>query len=240
MNSLRAVFQKRCGTAEWDAVLRATGLVALLALYPSYRWPWIAGLVGFFCLTLFVSSPISVVLPAAFEPMLMVAGRAYSPLLVTLVAVIGVLYMDYVNYYVFGAAIEHPRLATAKNSRLVQRTLALFDRSPFFAVWLCAWSPIPYWIVSILAPLSRYPMAKYLLATALGRAPRIWFFAALGLLIPLSTQSLVTFVVSAIALGIAVVVWKRRAAHRQQGEQPCGSSLLSFASATRQLRFESR
>ncbi len=208
MNSLRAFFEKRRGTAEWDAVLRATGLVALLSLYPSYRWPWIAGLVGFFCLTLFVSSPLNVVLPATFEPMLMVAGRAYPPLLVTLVAIIGVLYMDYVNYYVFGAAIEHPRLEKAKNSRLVQRTLALFERSPFFAVWLCAWSPIPYWIVSFLAPLSRYPMGRYLLATALGRAPRLWFFAALGLVIPLSTQTLVMFAVCAIGLGIAVVVWK--------------------------------
>jgi len=210
MNSLRAFFEKRRGTAEWDAVLRATGLVALLSLYPSYRWPWIAGLVGFFCLTLFVSSPLNVVLPATFEPMLMVAGRAYPPLLVTLVAIIGVLYMDYVNYYVFGAAIEHPRLEKAKNSRLMQRTLALFERSPFFAVWLAAWSPIPYWIVSILAPLSRYPMGRYLLATALGRAPRLWFFAALGLVIPLSTQTLVMFAVCAIGLGIAVVVWKRR------------------------------
>jgi uncharacterized membrane protein YdjX (TVP38/TMEM64 family) len=216
MNSLRGVLQKRRGTAEWDAVLRATGVVALLALYPTYRWPWIAGLVGFFCLTLFVSSPLNVVLPAAFEPILMVAGRAYSPLLVTLVAVIGVLYMDYVNYYVFGAAIEHPRLKKAKNSRLVQRTLALFERSPFFAVWLCAWSPIPYWIVSFLAPLSRYSMARYLLATALGRAPRIWFFAALGLLIPFSTQSLVTFAISVIALGLAIVVLKRRAAHARK------------------------
>jgi uncharacterized membrane protein YdjX (TVP38/TMEM64 family) len=208
MNSLRAFFAKRRGTAEWDAVLRATGLVALLSLYPSYHWPWIAGLVGFFCLTLFVSSPLNVVLPATFEPMLMVAGRAYPPLLVTLVAIIGVLYMDYVNYYVFGAAIEHPRLEKAKNSRLMQRTLALFERSPFFAVWLAAWSPIPYWIVSILAPLSRYPMGRYLLATALGRAPRLWFFAALGLVIPLSTQTLVMFAVCAIGLGIAVVVWK--------------------------------
>jgi len=211
MNSLRAFFEKRRGTAEWDAVLRATGLVALLSLYPSYRWPWIAGLVGFFCLTLFVSSPLNVVLPATFEPMLMVAGRTYPPLLVTLVAIIGVLYMDYVNYHVFGAALEHPRLEKAKNSRLVQRTLALFERSPFFAVWLCAWSPIPYWIVSLLAPLSRYPMGRYLLATALGRAPRLWFFAALGLVIPVSTQTLVMFAVCAIGLGIAVVVWKRRA-----------------------------
>src|SRR5262249_56893995 len=75
MNSLRAFFEKRHGTAEWDAVLRATGVVALLALYPSYHWPWIAGLVGFFSLTLFFSSPLNVVLPATFEPMLMVAGR---------------------------------------------------------------------------------------------------------------------------------------------------------------------
>ena len=219
MSSLRTILQRHFGTTEWDAVLRATGLVAVLALYPSYRWPWIAGLVEFFCLTLFVSSPINIVLPATFEPILMVAGRVYPPLLVTLVALIGVLYMDYVNYYVFGAAIEHPRLEKARNSRLVQRTLALFERQPFFAVWLAAWSPIPYWIVSILAPLSRYPMGKYLVATALGRGPRLWFFAALGLLVPVSTQNLVTFAVSAIAIGVTVVVWKRRAAQRSEGER---------------------
>jgi uncharacterized membrane protein YdjX (TVP38/TMEM64 family) len=193
-------------------VLRTTGALALLAIYPATRWPSVAGLIGFLCLTLFVSGPISVVLPAAFEPMLMVAGRLYPPLIVALVAVAGNLYMDYINYHVYGAALQHPRLERARNSALVQRLLVLFQRRPFFAVWLCAWSPIPYWVVAALAPLSRYSMKKFLLATFLGRGPRVWFFAALGLVVPVATQTLVVYVVAAIAVGVVIATYQRRRA----------------------------
>ena len=204
------MLSRRRGKGEWDVVLRATGVAGLLAIYPATRWPSVAGLVGFFCLTLFVSGPISIVLPAAFEPILMVAGRLYSPLVVTLVGVAGNLYMDYVNYHVYGAVLRHPRLERARNSRIVQRLLVLFQRRPFFAVWLCSWSPIPYWVVAALAPLSRYSMAKFLLATLLGRAPRVWFFAALGRLVPLDTGTLVTWAVAAIAVGVAIATYRRR------------------------------
>ena len=212
MSPFVEVLSRRRGSHEWDIVLRATGVLALLAIYPASRWPSVAGLLGFLCLTLFVSGPISMVLPAAFEPMLMVAGRLYPPLLVALVAVAGNLYMDYVNYHVYGAALRHPRLERARNSRVVQRLLVLFQRRPFFAVWLCAWSPIPYWIVSALAPLSRYSMAKYLFATFLGRAPRVWFFAALGLVVPVATQTLVTCAVAAVAVGVVIATYQRRRA----------------------------
>ena len=203
------VLSRRRGTHEWDVVLRATGVLALLAIYPATRWPAVAGLLGFLCLTLFVSGPISVVLPAAFEPMLMVAGRLYPPLIVAVVAVAGNLYMDYVSYHVYGAALRHPRLERARNSRVVQRLLVLFQRRPFFAVWLCSWSPIPYWIVAALAPLSRYSMAKFLFATLLGRGPRVWFFAALGLVVPVATQTLVIYVVAAISAGVVIATYQR-------------------------------
>jgi len=144
MTGFASALLVRRGTPEWDAVLRATGILALAAIYPALRWPDVAVLAGFVCLTVFVSGPISMVLPAAFEPMLMVAGRLYHPLLVTLLAVAGNLYMDYVNYHLYGAVMRHPRLEPARNSWVVRKTLALFQRSPFFAVWLCAWSPIPY------------------------------------------------------------------------------------------------
>src|SRR2546430_15768372 len=97
--------------------------------------------------------------------------------------------------------MRHRRLEAARSSWVVRKTLALFQRSPFFAVWLCAWSPIPYWIVSVLAPMSQYSMRKYLFATFLGRAPRVWFFATLGHLIPVSTQVLVTCAVAAVRAG---------------------------------------
>jgi len=208
MTGLASALLVRRGTLEWDAVLRATGILALAAIYPALRWPDVAVLTGFLCLTLFVSGPISMVLPAAFEPMLMVAGRLYHPLLVTLLAVAGNLYMDYVNYHLYGAVMRHPRLEAARSSWVVRKTLALFQRSPFFAVWLCAWSPIPYWIVSVLAPMSQYSMRKYLFATFLGRAPRVWFFATLGLVIPVSTQVLVTCAVAAVVTGVGVVLHK--------------------------------
>ena len=127
-------------------------------------------------------------------------------IMMALVAVAGNLYMDYVNYHVYGAVMRLPRLDQARNSWVVRKTLALFQRSPFFAVWLCAWSPIPYWIVSIMAPLSRYSMRKYLFATFLGRAPRVWFFATLGLVIPVSTQVLATFAVAAVVTGVVVAL----------------------------------
>jgi uncharacterized membrane protein YdjX (TVP38/TMEM64 family) len=93
--------------------------------------------------------------------------------------------------------------------------LVLFQRRPFFAVWLCSWSPIPYWIVAALAPLSRYPMGKFLFATFLGRGPRVWFFAALGLVVPVATRTLVTYVLAAITLGVVIATYQRhRAAAR--------------------------
>jgi uncharacterized membrane protein YdjX (TVP38/TMEM64 family) len=227
MSRLVEVLTRRRGSPEWDVVLRATGVLALLAIYPAIRWPGVAGILGFLCLTLFVSGPISVVLPAAFEPMLMVAGRLYPPLLVALVAVAGNLYMDYINYHLYGAALRHPRLERARNSRLVQRLLALFQRRPFFAVWLCSWSPIPYWIVAALAPLSRYSMSKFLLATFLGRFPRVWFFASLGLVVPVDTRTLVLYVVAAIAVGLVIATYQRhRAALAQSASRVTERPLL--------------
>src|SRR3989475_10482710 len=102
--------------------------------------------------------------------------------------------------------MRHPRLEAARRTWVVRQTLALFQRSPFFAVWLCAWSPIPYWIVSVLTPMSQYSMRKYLFATFLGRAPRVWFFATLGLVIPVSTQVLVTCAVAAVVTGVVVAL----------------------------------
>ncbi len=188
-------------------MIRGTGVVALLALYPTARWPGIAGLVGFLCVTIFVNGPLAPLLPATYEPVLMVTGRIYPPVLVALVGIVGTLYVEFLNYHLYRLVIFQPRAERARNSRLVQKTLALFNKSPFFCVWLCAWSPLPYWAVRVLAPLAGYPLGRYLLATFLGRAPRLWFFAALGLVLPISTPLLVgaTAAMIAVAIGIATL-----------------------------------
>src|SRR2546422_4932736 len=119
MTGFASALLVRRGTPEWDAVLRATGILALAAIYPALRWPDVAVLAGFVCLTVFVRGPISMVLPAAFEPMLMVAGRLYHPLLVTLLAGAGKLYMDYVNYHGSGLVIPATLLRVGARSCVV-------------------------------------------------------------------------------------------------------------------------
>lgn len=209
MSRLGAALLRRRGTPAWDAVLRGTGVVALLAIYPVLRWPDVAGMVAFLCITIFVNGPLAPLLPATYEPVLMITGRAYPPLLVGLVGIAGTLYIEYINYHLYRAAIFHPSLDKARESRLVRKTVALFKKSPFFAVWLCAWSPLPYWAVRFLAPLSGYPMRPYLFATFLGRMPRLWFFAALGLVVPVQTQWLVMITATMIVVAIVIAVHRR-------------------------------
>jgi len=220
---LATLLRKR-GTPQWDGVLRATGVVALLALYPCWRWPEVAGMIGFLGVTIFVNGPLSPVLPAAYEPVLMAAGRVYPPLLVALVGIAGTLYVEFLNYHLYRAAVTHPRFDLARRSALVSSTVALFERSPFFCVWLCAWSPLPYWTVRFLAPMTRYPVAPYLVATFLGRMPRLFFFAAIGLVVPLSTQVLGMITVTMVVTGITI------AAHhgmrqRELPSAPTGSAV---------------
>ena len=72
-------------------------------------------------------------------------------------------------------------------------------------MWICSWSPLPYWSVRILAPLAGYSVRRYLLATFLGRFPRFWFFAALGGL-PVPSSVFVPVMVLAIGGALGVVL----------------------------------
>lgn len=213
MKGLVEVLCRRRGTLQSDVFLRGSAGLALLAIYALLRWPAAGPLVGFFFVTVLLNGPLSPLLPAAYEPVLMVAGRVYAPSLIALVGVAGILAIEYLNYYLYRLAILHPHAGTVRQSRLVARTLALFERQPFFTVWLCAWSPLPYWAVRVLAPLAGYPVNRYLLATFLGRAPRLWFFAALGPVVPVSTQLLVMATVTMVAAALGIVA--RRALARR-------------------------
>ena len=169
--------------------MRGTGVVALLAIYPTLRWPDVAGLVGFLCITMFLHGPLAPLLPAAHEAVLLVTGRAYPPLLVAGVGIAGTLYA--------GALRRHDHFVGID-------TVALFERAPFFCVWMCSWSPLPYWAVRFLAPLSGYDVRRYLLATFLGRGPRYYFIALFGKLLPVSNLALAVITVALI--GVAVLI----------------------------------
>ena len=123
LRALGRALVKQHGTPQWDAVIRATGVLGLLAIYPTLRWPEIAGLVGFFVISVVMNGPLSPLFPVFFEPVMFVAARVYPPFLVGLVATLGACYMEYLNYYLHEYAIFHPKLDKVRSSFWVRKSV---------------------------------------------------------------------------------------------------------------------
>ncbi len=87
LGGLSTAATRSLGTPQWDAVLRGTGIVSLLAIYPAMQWPEVGALAAYLCITIFVNGPLAPLLPAAYEPIQIIMGRVYSPLLVALMPV---------------------------------------------------------------------------------------------------------------------------------------------------------
>ncbi len=209
------VFRRRFGDLTWDAILRISGVLALLAIPLTLLERHAAALTGFVLVTIWINGPLSPVLPATYEPVLMLMGRVYPPVLVAVLGTAGIIGVEYVNYHLYRQVLFIEKLSRVREGRFVRRVVALFKRAPFLTIWLCSWSPLPYWIVRFLSPLAGYSVRRQLVATLLGRFPRLWFFAALGLFWHISAAALFAISGGSIVLGLAA--WALRLRRPRSG-----------------------
>ncbi len=87
MKSRRPVWLKRrYGNPAWDFFLRGTGAAGILAILVASLLPETAVLAGFVLVTVIVNGPQGPLFPATYEPILMLFGRVYSPVLVAALA----------------------------------------------------------------------------------------------------------------------------------------------------------
>jgi membrane protein YqaA with SNARE-associated domain len=177
---LRELFSRRYGSPVWDTMLRLTAGLGLVAAPMVVLFPEVGGLAAFALASVWVHGPASPFLPASYEPILMMFGRVYPPVLLALIGTGANLFAEYLNYHLFAELLARKELDRLTGDRRVQRLVALFNRRPFATSWFVAWSPLPDWTIRILAPLGRYPVAPWLLAVGLGRFPRFWLLASLG------------------------------------------------------------
>ncbi|MDH3296835.1 MAG: VTT domain-containing protein [Gemmatimonadota bacterium] len=194
----------------WDILLRVSAALALLGILLTRVIPEIGGLVSFVVVTIWVNGPLAPFLPATYEPILMLFGRLYPPLLIAALGIAGTLFIEFINYYMYQKLVNLGGTRRLRDTKVVQRVVKLFERAPFFTVWLCSWSLLPYWAIRVVAPMAGYPIRRYLAATFLGRFPRLWFFAALGQFLDVSVGVLAAITAGAILLGLVVFGRRRR------------------------------
>ena len=194
---------------EWDGLLRTSGAVAALGIALSTVVPSVSELGVLFSLALLSNGPWSMFLPAAVEPMVMLYARLYPWYVVASVVTVSAVMAEYVDFRLFAGVLLSDWAAWGRRTRMARLAVWMFDRSPFLAVVVGALTPIPFWLVRSAAVLARYPIPRFLVATAVGRFPRFVFYAALGIWLPVGSRLLALAGLGLTVL-FALAIWIRR------------------------------
>jgi uncharacterized membrane protein YdjX (TVP38/TMEM64 family) len=199
------ILLRRVGDGRWDRLLRGTGLVGLAGIALLLLVPESAVLVWLAVFALPANSPLSPILPTAFEPLIMEATRYERALPVGLVALAAYMYTEYLNYHLYAFVLSSERFARLRERRWVRWGTERFSQAPFATVVIFAFTPLPFWVARCLAILHRYSFRSYMVATAVGRLPRFLAYAWLGAV--LEAPSVVLLGV-ALGGGAAVIAWR--------------------------------
>jgi uncharacterized membrane protein YdjX (TVP38/TMEM64 family) len=204
----QSIWLRPLGGRRWDMILRATGLAGLMGVAVVLLVPDSAVLVWFAVMSLPANGPLSPVIPAAFEPLIMEAAKYEHPLSVSAVGLGAYMFTEYLNWHLYGWALKRELLARVAENRWVRWGIARFAWAPFTTIIVFAFTPLPFWVARCLAILDRYPVGRFMAATALGRFPRILIYAWLGSVLQVPTVMLAIIVVGAVLVALA---WRRPA-----------------------------
>lgn len=205
MNRVARFLLRPRGDRRWDLVLRATGIVALAGIPVVYWVPRSVVLVWLAVISLPANSPLSPILPASFEPVIMEAAKFEPALAVTVVALAAYMYTEYLNYHLYAWVLNWQRFSGLRGRRWVRWGVERFARAPYTTIVIFALTPLPFWIARCLSILHRYPLTRFMSATAVGRLPRIFAYAWLGAKLQVPGLVLLGVAVGSAAM---VVAWR--------------------------------
>lgn len=134
------------------------------------------------------------------EPVFLFFSKFHPAWWVTTVAIVGVLLTELLNYHLFNSFADTNLFEKVKKNRFVNYMVKLFNRAPFLALWITAFTPIPFYPLRFLVVFARYPIWKYLLAVFLARTPRFYLIAVAGQEIQIPDQALIWFFIGITVL----------------------------------------
>jgi len=118
--------------------------------------------------------------PIPTFPFVIYVANDYSFWLVVLSGAIGATIASLIEYYVIDLLMRFDKLAKLKHNGKYKKYAKYFDRFSFRSIMLASFVPLPVDVIRLLAITRRYSKVRYLIATFLGRVPRIFIFAFLG------------------------------------------------------------
>jgi membrane protein YqaA with SNARE-associated domain len=152
--------------------------VVILTLAPALAGLWLLGL---YCI------PSNSILPIPHEPGVLYVARFYPPWEIAIAATAASAVVAFADYGLVEAAMRHPRVQGARDARLMRWAVRWMTRYPFAIIVAFSLVPVlPISVIRALAPLSGYPLRRYIAAMVVGRLPRFYLLAWLGqvILIP--------------------------------------------------------
>lgn len=114
------------------------------------------------------------------EPVLIYFGKFHVPLKVTLIAAIGTLCTEMINYSVFKLVTDMKFFHKIRFSRFTKKLVELFKKRPFIVLIVAGFTPVPFYPFRFLVVLAHYPLIKYIIAVFLSRTPRYYLLTLIG------------------------------------------------------------
>lgn len=149
---------------------------------------------GLFLLGIY-SIPSNSIIPVPHEPAILYFAKFYHPVSIALVATLGTVVVAFADYAIVEAAMRHPRVSGAREARLFRWCVKWMTRWPFAIIVLFTLTPLPIYVVRVLAPATGYPLRRYILALIVGRFPRFLALAYIGYFVPIPGWALLAMFV---------------------------------------------
>jgi len=210
----------------WRRIVQVSAIAALLAALLIALAPGTTAMVTFGLLTLWCHGPLSPLLPAAYEPVLLGYGRVYPPVLLAVLGAFVSTTVEFANYHLYQKLLRVESVDRLLRRQETGRLTAPFYRRPFLTVWLCVLTPLPDWATRVLASYSGYSIRRYLSAVFLARVPRFWLLAALGFQLELGAGVLLWIVAGSVAVTLFGAIRRHLAPARSKPVIRAAAALL--------------
>lgn len=134
------------------------------------------------------------------EPVLLYFGTYHPAWIVALVAGVSTVMAEAMNYRFFSLFYGTTAARGALDRKMVRKVVELFSRTPFAAILVAGFTPLPFFPIRFLVVMADYPIQRYLVGVFVSRVPRFWILAALGGLVHIPAGALLLLFAAMMAV----------------------------------------